>query len=62
MAKEMLCPVCNKHTFREWYEYCPVCNWCHSFLQEEFPDDKKYENIMSLNEAKEAYEKCEEIW
>ena len=58
----MLCPVCSKHTFYKWYEYCPVCNWCHSFLQEEFPNDKKYENIMSLNEAKEAYKKGEEIY
>ena len=49
------CPVCGVHTFTYWEEYCPICNWMYSFIQEEFPDDKKCENVMSLNEARKAY-------
>ncbi len=62
MAKrESLCPVCNKHMFTTGDEYCPVCDWCHSFLQENHPDDKKMDNIMSLNEARQAFKEGKEI-
>lgn len=56
------CPVCGKHIFTEWDETCPICNWTYSFIQEEFPDDKKCENVMSLNEARKAYAEGREIY
>lgn len=57
-----LCPVCDEFWFMKWDEYCPVCGWCHSFLQEMYPDDKKMDNIMSLNEAKQAFKEGKEIY
>ena len=62
MIEKVLCPVCHKHTFTEDSEQCPVCNWTHWFFQEEHPDRKNMDNIMSLNEAREAYAKGEEIY
>jgi len=62
MKEKCLCPVCGKFAFTRWYEYCATCNWNHNPLQEEFPDDKKMENIMSLNEAKQAYKDGIEIY
>ncbi len=62
MNKKVICPVCGKHIFTEELELCPVCNWCHWFLQEENPNRKNMDNIMSLNEAKEAYKNGEEIY
>lgn len=62
MNEEMLCPVCKKHIFKEMFEQCPVCNWAHWFLQEENPDYKNMDNIMSLNEAKQAYKEGKEIY
>ncbi len=62
MAKEMLCPVCNKHLFTEPFETCSICGWVNDVYQHEKPDSKRCANFMSLNEAKEAYKKGEEIW
>lgn len=62
MNEKVLCPVCKKHTFTETHELCPVCNWTHWFLQEKHPDLKNMDNIMSLNEAKEAYKNGIEIY
>jgi len=62
MSEKVLCPVCEKHIFTEDSELCPVCNWTHWFLQEEHPDLKNMDNIMSLNEAKEAYKNGIEIY
>ena len=62
MSKEVLCPVCHKYTFKGGTEQCPICNWTHWYYQEEHPDRKNMDNIMSLNEAREAYAKGEEIY
>ena len=62
MEEKVLCPVCKKHVFTELHELCPVCNWTHWFIQEMYPDDKNQDNIMSLNEAKQAYKEGKEIF
>ena len=56
-----LCPVCKKYSFIEPFEECPVCNWAFDIVQEEEPDLKNCGNIMSFNEAKEAYQTGKEI-
>lgn len=60
--EDSICPVCKQHYFTEMDEQCPVCGWMWSFIQEEFPDDKRCENVMSLNEAKQAYAEGKEIF
>ncbi len=62
MTEKCICPVCGKFDFTQWYQYCPICNWNHNHLQEKYMDDKKMENIMSLNEAKKAYKEGKEIY
>ena len=53
------CPVCGKHVFRDPdpYEGCPVCDWIDNLYQRQYPDEGGLENRLSLNEAKEQYEK-----
>ena len=60
--EECLCPVCQEYIFTEEYVVCPVCNWCHDRWQEENPDTKKMDNIMSLNEARKAFREGKEIF
>ena len=62
MLYEHMCPVCNKHIFKQRFINCPICNWCNEELQEEHPDVGKMDNIMSLNEAKQAYKEGKEIY
>lgn len=52
------CPVCQKHTFKEWnsYDVCPECGWEDDSMQEVEPDDDVGANMMSLNEYKAKYE------
>ena len=57
-----LCPVCKKFVFRIREMNCPICNWYNFELQEDIPDWKKMDNIMSLNEAREAYKEGREIY
>ena len=58
-----LCPVCKKHTFPEWHscDTCPVCGWEDDAVQTLNPDRAGYDNHMSLNQAREAYAKGEEV-
>ena len=56
-----LCPVCGKYSFVEPFEECPVCNWTFDVYQEDYPDSKNCGNIMSLNEAKQAYKEGKKI-
>ena len=37
------------------YEICPVCTWEDDPIQTEEPDYKGGANVMSLNEAREAF-------
>lgn len=62
-AKRHLCPVCGKHEFDEVgsYDYCPICGWCDDLVQEKYPDDDNCSNEMSLNQAREAYAKGEQV-
>lgn len=62
MKYEHLCPVCQKHIFTTRYDNCPICNWCNDEIQEVFPDADNMDNIMSLNEAKQAYKDGIEIY
>lgn len=61
---EHKCPVCRKYWFqtRGLYEVCEVCGWTDDFYQEEYPDEDALANIMSLNQAKEAYARGEEVY
>lgn len=62
--KTVKCPVCGNLSFDdddESYDFCEVCNWCHNEYQEKYPDEDALANIMSLNEAKEAYKNGEAV-
>lgn len=63
MSKGLICPVCGKHQFEylNFYEICPVCGWEDDSLQREDPDFEGGANEMSLNQAREAWEKGQEI-
>jgi hypothetical protein len=54
------CPVCGK-TILEYMEICPVCQWQNDIAQRDNPDWKGCANNMSLNQAKAAYKKGEQI-
>ena len=58
-----LCPVCGKFTFRKRnsYDFCEVCGWQDDSFQADNPDEDCFANIMSLNQAKAAYARGEEI-
>lgn len=63
MEDKHKCPVCGEFEFETWdsMDICDVCDWCDDALQEKEPDRKGGANKMSLNEAKEAYKKGEQI-
>lgn len=58
-----ICPVCGNPTFEYWndMDICDVCDWCNDGLQENHPDYVGGANRMSLNQAREAYRKGEQI-
>ena len=57
------CPVCGKFRFPHgWaHERCEVCGWTDDKWQTDHPDEDCHANIMSLNEARAAYARGEEI-
>ena len=58
------CPVCGSLVFeKRWnYEDCPVCGWCDTDIQcEDCPDEDNLDNIMSLNQAREAWKRGEKV-
>ena len=61
--KGHLCPVCGKHRFTEYdsFEICPVCGWWDEQMQEDNPDWTDCSNIMSLNEAREAWKNGKQV-
>ena len=53
------CPVCDYHTFEivgDW-DICPVCGWNSDPVQEAMHDDPTGANGISLNEARQNYQK-----
>jgi hypothetical protein len=59
-----VCPVCYKyrHENEDSYDRCPVCGWYKNLHQERHPDEEECENLLSLNEAREAYKKGEKVY
>ena len=57
MNKDWICPCCGKHYFSEEdsFEICPVCGWEDDKFQRHHPDFDGGANVMSLNQAREAY-------
>ncbi len=57
------CPVCGKYffEFEDSFEGCEVCGWIDSDYQEEYPDEGRLANRMSLREARKAYSEGKEI-
>ena len=58
------CPVCGKYYFDAEhgdYDVCEVCGWINDPYQYDYPDEDCCGNNMSLNQAREAYKKGEEI-
>jgi anaerobic ribonucleoside-triphosphate reductase len=63
MSKENLCPCCEQHAFyeKDSYEICPVCNWEDDPVQSRKPDFPGGANLMSLNEAREAFKQGKRV-
>lgn len=55
---KLFCPVCGKYEFEEEgdYDICEICRWENDQLQTERPDYAGGANIMSLNQARKAYQ------
>lgn len=51
------CPVCGKYIFEFHgsFDICPVCGWEDDNLQEKRLDFDGGANLMSLNQARQAY-------
>lgn len=58
------CLVCGKYTFERAGEFdiCEVCGWEDDLVQLENPDEEDCANHMSLNQAREAYSRGEEVY
>lgn len=54
------CPCCGETLVGE-YDICPVCNWENDPIQAENPDYSGGANRMSLQEARAAYARGEEV-
>ena len=61
--KKMKCPVCGKYEFpmEHGNEMCEVCGWLNDEVQLEDPDLTGGDNRMSLNQARAAYARGEEV-
>ena len=54
-TNKALCPVCGE-TYVEEYDICEVCNWENDPVQLRHPDWQGGANVMSLNQARKAYQ------
>ena len=52
---ERVCPVCGQYTFKEPCDICPCCGWTEDSYQETYTDKGGCANIMSLDEARQAW-------
>ncbi len=59
-TSKIACPCCGK-TMVEEYDICSVCEWQNDPVQLWKPDRPGGANVMSLNEAREAYKKGEKV-
>ena len=59
-TNKISCPCCGKSMVEE-YDICEVCNWENDPVQLWNPDRPGGANIMSLNEAREAYSQGKEV-
>ena len=59
MSREHKCPVCGEYTFEEddSHDVCEVCYWEDCGVQEDEPDFEGGANDMSLNQAREYWQK-----
>ena len=58
------CPVCGSIVFEKRLDddVCPVCGWFDTMMQcEDCPDEDNLDNIMSLNQAREAWKRGEDV-
>ena len=55
------CPVCGKTDLGD-FEICSVCEWQNDHYQMDHPDRQGGANVMSLNEARQAYKNGEKIY
>lgn len=55
------CPVCGLKGNGKPCHICTQCGWERELLQEECPDLAGGANVMSLNEARQAYKEGREI-
>jgi ribosomal protein L37AE/L43A len=57
------CPVCGKYSFEEdnSLDICDRCGWQDDAVQVKNPDYTGGANMMSLNQAKEAYRQGKHI-
>ncbi len=64
MGEKHKCPVCGETVFDEYgsFDMCDVCGWEDDPIQFQDHDYKGGANKMSVNEAKKAYKKGEEIY
>ena len=63
MNQRHTCPVCGKYEFekRLSFDICEECGWQDDLLDEDDPDSISGANEMTLEEAREAYSKGEQV-
>lgn len=61
--KNSKCPCCGKHTLEadSMFDVCNNCGWQSDPVQNEDPNYTGGVNVMSLNQAKEAYKAGKKI-
>jgi len=58
------CDCCGQYTLtrKDYYKICPVCGWTDDSIYRKYPDEHfGGPNIMSLNEAREAFKQGKEV-
>ena len=56
-----MCPICEKHKFKDCYDICPVCFWENDDYQYDEPDFYGGANNLSLNDYKKRWNKLTNI-
>ena len=58
--EKIKCPCCGKSEVDE-FDICVFCRWENDLIQLDDPDYRGGANVMSLNEAREAYARGDEV-